>query len=275
MSRQNRTNVWEKLDKPKAPIREIKYYGSAACLEIWRTRPDDVIRLYLSEERTKQFGPVMKGMAAQRKAYHVVENEDLEKLTESIHHQGVCLLAREKAPLSFTTFKDQLTEHAGPQLLVYLDGVENPHNLGAIVRSCAHFGVPFVLGASGQMPSMSPSACRVAEGGAEHVELVVLNQPDKQLAELREMGFVITTTAADGKSVYQHEFPKRTLLVMGAEQTGVSKACYKLAQTTLAIPGTGHVDSLNVSVAFAVIASECKRKQLGLTQKQGKKPKIS
>jgi TrmH RNA methyltransferase len=236
--------------------KELKYYGVAACLALWQQRPDDVIRIYVTEETLKQFSALLKWAATTRRAYHIVSNDDLERLTESIHHQGICLLALEPESVSFMQFKQALSQQNDAVLIGYLDGVENPHNLGAIVRSCAHFGIAYLLGEAGKLPKLSPSACRVAEGGAEHVKLVAVNDGLRALAELKKLGFVILTTAADGASVYEKPFPTRTLLVMGAEQSGVSAALHKIADAKIKIPGSGQVESLNVSVAFAILAAE-------------------
>lgn len=241
--------------------KELKYYGVAACLALWQQRPGDVIRIYVTQESLKQFSAMLKWAAATHRAYHIVSDEDLERLTESIHHQGICLLAQEPESVSFMQFKEALGQQNGGVLVGYLDGVENPHNLGAIVRSCAHFGIHYLLGEAGKLPKLSPSACRVAEGGAEHVRLVAVNDGVRALTELKKLGFVIFTTAADGASVYEKPFPPRTLLVMGAEQSGVSAAMHKLADARIKIPGSGQVESLNVSVAFAILAAEFIRQQ--------------
>jgi TrmH RNA methyltransferase len=241
--------------------KELKYYGVAACLALWQKRPDDVIRIYVTEETLKSFSALLKWAAATRRAYHIVSNDDLERLTESIHHQGICLLALEPESISFMQCKQEISQQRDAVLIGYLDGVENPHNLGAIVRTCAHFGINYLLGEAGKLPKLSPSACRVAEGGAEHVKLVAVNDSVRTIAELKKLGFVVLTTAADGESVYAKPLPKRTLLVMGAEQTGVSAAMLKQADATIKIPGSGQVESLNVSVAFAILAAEFIRQQ--------------
>lgn len=248
--------------EPEGNRRELKYYGIAACQALWERRPHDIVRVYLEEPLIPKFTPLLRWVAAKRKAYHIIAGDDLERLTESIHHQGICILARERSPLEFTDLLGLLREDQGKQLLVYLDGVENPHNLGAIVRSCAHFGVRFILGAEGRLPRLSGAACRVAEGGAEQVGLVLLRQPARQLQQLREMGFQpVATAGGRGGSLYQHTFAPRTLLIMGAERIGVSAPLFEMAQQVLRIPGSGSVESLNVSVAFGVCAGEYYRQQ--------------
>lgn len=241
----------------KPAARELKYYGTAACRALWQQRPDDVIRIYIEQSLIKHFGDLLKWAAQHRKAYHIVTADELEKITESVHHQGICLLARDKPQAHFPALLKTLKAEQQPQLLVYLDGVENPHNLGAIVRSCAHFGLRHILGEAGKLPRLSPSACRVAEGGAEFVELVALDKPLDQLKQLQQLGFTLLATAMQrGHDLYQYEFPERTVLIFGAEEHGVSQAMFKAADATLHIPGSGHVESLNVSVAFALIAGE-------------------
>ena len=244
------------------PRKELKYYGVAACQSLWQKRPDDLIRIYLEEARLKEFSPLLKWAAGQRLTYHIVKDTDLEKLTESIHHQGICILAREPKPFGFRELIADLKTRQDPILLAYLDGVENPHNLGAILRSCAHFGIPYILGEAMKLPSASPSACRVAEGGAEYVRLVKLPERSKALPELHKLGFQLLTTAANGQSVYQHQFSQRSILVMGAEVTGVSKAMHDLADAKIKLPGTGNVESLNVASAFTAIASEFMRQTM-------------
>jgi TrmH RNA methyltransferase len=204
-----------------------------------------------------RFSDALRWAANQRKAYHVVQREDLERLTESTHHQGICILALEHAPIPFRAVDSRLCQLKGPQLLVYLDGVENPHNFGAILRSCAHFGARYVLGDASRLPTLSPSACRVAEGGAEHVSVIQLDRPTEQLQMLKDAGYQLCSTAVHrGRNLFRHHFAPRSILALGAEETGVTATVARLADARLTIPGAATVESLNVGVAFAVFAAE-------------------
>lgn len=257
-----RKSPWPAGVPSKETRKELKYYGTAACLALWQRRPHDVIRIYLEEARLPQFAAMLKWAAAQRKAYHLVGADDLEKLTESVHHQGVCVLARERIALSFNEWLPLLRDEADPQLLLYLDGVENPHNLGALLRTCAHFGIRYVLGTADRLPKLSPSACRVAEGGAEQVMLVHLPQAARQLRQLQEMGYqLLGTSVRQGTPLYAHHFGARSILILGSEVDGVAPALAKSADALLTVPGSGQVESLNVSVAFGVMAGEYFRQQ--------------
>lgn len=244
------------------PRKELKYYGSAACLALWRHRPQDVVRVYLEERCIPQFAPMLQWAAAKRRAYHLVSAEDLERLTQSIHHQGICVLAKEQASLSFEEWLPLLRREDTPALLVYLDGVENPHNLGAILRTCAHFGVRYVLGMEERLPNFSPAACRVAEGGAEQVLAVRLRRPVRQLRELQRQGYeVIATAAGQGADLYGHAFRPASIVVLGNEGEGIHPHLLAASDRQLRVPGSGGVESLNVSVAFGIIAGEYHRQR--------------
>jgi TrmH RNA methyltransferase len=237
----------------KSFVNEQKYYGLHACLAIWAKRPYDVIRVYTHESNIKNLTPVLKGCAAQKKAYHIVSNEELNRITDSVHHEGVCILAKEPRPLSFSDFMASL--NGSKICLLYLDGVQNPHNIGSILRTCAHFGIPYILG--DRLPSLSASACRIAKGGAELVRLVQLEQPLAALEQLKKLGFTVVGTSSDGgASLYRCRFSPRTILAFGSESDGMSKQLRKLIAQDLQIPGTGEVESLNVSVATALCLGE-------------------
>jgi RNA methyltransferase, TrmH family len=235
---------------------EQKYYGIHACFTLWKMRPDDVIRVYIHESNMKFFSPVLKWCAQHKKAYHVVSNDELGKITGSVHHEGICILAKELKNLNFVDCLKQLK--SDKICLLYLDGVQNPHNIGSILRSCAHFNIPFILG--DQLPTLSPSACRIAKGGAEYVRLVNISEPKKALEDLAKRGFkFIGTSSHGGVSLYKSTLPARTVFAFGNESSGMSEAMLKSSHMNIQIPGTGHVESLNVSVATSLCLGEYAR----------------
>lgn len=243
--------------------KEVKLYGLNACRAVWQHRPQDIVRVYVLNSRIPVMTDILKWAAQQRIAYHVVEEEDLARLTQSEHHEGVCILAVERPGVDFSQLLGTLkAKENEPQLLLFVDGVENPHNLGALVRTCAHFGVRYVLGDAKRLPRMSAAATRVAEGGAESVDLVYLNRVPDSIKDLKKIGFqVFVTSARDGTALFNAKLPRRSIFVLGAESIGVSLPVQDLADKTLSIPGTGNVESLNVSAAFAVLAGEFSRQQ--------------
>ncbi|MBI3774467.1 MAG: hypothetical protein HY273_02755 [Gammaproteobacteria bacterium] len=242
---------------------EVKYHGAGACLGLWNQRPKDILRVYVERARLADFSSLLKWCSMEHTPYHVVDKDDLEKLTETVHHGGICILALESRSLTFSQLRVALRDNQNPQLVIYLDGVENPHNLGAMLRTCAHFGVQYVLGAQGSLPRLSPSACRIAEGCAEYVRLIALEQPLLDLRELANDGFqIVGTSVSQGTSVYAFDYPQRTILVFGAETVGMSRELRELTQQVLRVPGSAAVESLNVSVACGIFTSEFYRRHV-------------
>jgi TrmH RNA methyltransferase len=241
---------------------EIKYYGLYSCLKLFEARKEDIIRVYIHDSNLKTFKPVLKWCSDHKKAYHIISNSELEKVTGSVHHEGVCILAKEMKLLSFNEMLSKIDVKKERVCLFYLDGVENPHNIGSIIRALAHFGIPYILGQKGKLSSLSPSAYRIAKGGAEYVKLVALDKPLEDLKSLKKKGFsLIATSSHGGKSLYECDFSPLSVIIMGSESEGVSKEVLALVTDKIQIPGTGLVESLNVAIATTLCASEYSRKQ--------------
>ena len=153
---------------------------------------------------------------------------------------------------------------AGPQCALWLDGVGNPHNLGAILRSAAHFGVAAMLLPKHSTLALSGAAARVAEGGAEAVPLVRLGRDDNAIAQLRGAGFTLAATVVHGGSdLFATALPQRLVYVIGAEGEGMIAELAAACDLRLSIPGTGAVESLNVAAATAVLLAQWKRQLPG------------
>lgn len=243
--------------RPAKP-REFRVYGFNACLAAFKARPEDIRKLWLLSSRIPKLQELLAFCVKNRIGYNVVENEDLEKLTGSAHHEGICLALLPKPELNLS--QCLISAPAGACLLLWLDGVGNPHNLGAIMRSAAHFGVQAILLPKTSALSHSGAAARVAEGGAEHVPLIRLGRTDNAIAQLASAGFtLVSTVARGGDDVFRSVLPARCVLVMGAEQTGVDSELIAASRLRVEVPGTGQVESLNVSAAAAVLLAEWRR----------------
>lgn len=236
---------------------EIRLYGLNACLAAFAKRPDALRKVYLTEARIPALKSVLAWCVKHRIGYRVVEDADLDKLTASRHHEGVCFDLLRAPPIELAPWLAMLPEASAPSLLLWLDGVGNPHNLGALLRSAAHFGVHGVIVPAAAGLDVSGAAARVAEGAAEVVPFVQASSATDALAALRERGYALAATVPrDGVSLYAAKLPARLVLVFGAEGEGMSEAMIAAADLRLTIPGSGAVESLNVAASVAVALGE-------------------
>ncbi|WP_305806171.1 TrmH family RNA methyltransferase [Stenotrophomonas sp. YIM B06876] len=244
------------------PIRgadELRLYGVNAVQAMFARRPQALRKLYLEEAMIPRLQPMLKWCVANRVGYRVVGDGDLNKLAATTHHEGVVADVVRAEPLPLATWLAALPE--GPVLALWLDGVGNPHNFGAILRSAAHFGVAGLLLPAESTLALSGAAARVAEGGAEAVPLVRLPALPQAMAQLHDAGFGLAATLVeDGDDLFTAPLPARTVYVMGAESAGMDRDFAQGCDLRLSIPGSGAVESLNVAAATAVfLASWCSR----------------
>lgn len=236
---------------------EAKIYGINACRALWQVRPGDLVKVYLTKQRLKENQDLIKFCVSNRKAYKLATEDELERLTESVHHEGICVIAKEPRTPNFEEVLRYLKSRQGGTCLVYLDGVQNPHNVGNILRAGAHFGLPYILTDGAAFKILPPSTRRVSEGGAEFTSVVVLADPTRALKSLKEMGFVLLSTSSHAATdVFRAKIPEKTVFILGSEVHGVSEKIEKLCDARLVISGSGQIESLNVASAFAILAAE-------------------
>lgn len=233
---------------------ELRLYGLNAVQAVYHRRPQAIRKVYLAEARIPALQPLLKWCVAHRVGYRVVDELDLHKLAASSHHEGVVADVLREEPLPLSTWLRDVP--AGPQCAIWLDGVGNPHNFGAILRSAAHFGVSAILLPKHSTLALSGAAARVAEGGAEAVPLVRLGRSDNAIAQLRGSGFTLAATVVKGGSdLFATTLPQRLIYVLGAEGEGMDPELAQACDLRVSIPGTGAVESLNVASAAAVLLS--------------------
>jgi len=233
--------------------------GRHACRALFARRPSQILRVYLTREQSAPFGDLLHACAEMHRPYRVVEADELERITESRHHEGICIVAVPPAPREL----GDLVRGPGPGWIVALAGVANPHNTGAIVRTAAHFGARAVL-VEGEARRLPPAVYRTAQGGAEWVDVLGAPAFGPALAEARRAGFAVCATSSrGGVELFAAAIPARVVVLLGAEDEGLPPALAQTADLTVRIPGSGHVESLNVAAATAVLLAEVWRRHAG------------
>lgn len=242
----------------KRPKDEVLYYGQHLCVKLGERRRDDIIRMYCTEEMLPNFRGLLQWCAQNRKAYHVVTSQDLEKISGSVHHEGVAILAKQPQHRSFEELKASLTT-LPERPLIYLDGVQNPHNIGTIMRVMASFGWPYIVSTRNLVP-LSPAGARMSEGGAEFVDVFAVDTAEEFFSWAKSFGYrVFGTSSHESRSLYAKPLPKKSLFVLGHEVHGMSRDLEEMVDERIVIPATGQVESLNVSVATGILVAEYTR----------------
>ncbi len=217
-------------------------------------RPGDLVRVLVTPEAAGGFGDLLRHCARHRLPYRLVPAEEVAAVAGSTHHEGICAVTRPRPEGRL----EDLLALPGPGVLLALGGVQNPHNVGAILRTAAHFGVRgALLGGAG----LTPAAHRTAQGGAEWVEVVSAPELAAALAACRRAGYAVCATGARGRDLFAEPLPGRVMVLLGAEGAGLAPELLAHADHLLAVPGTGRVESLNVAAAAAVLLGELWRRR--------------
>lgn len=144
-------------------------------------------------------------------------------------------------------------------LVLVLDGITDPQNLGAIMRSADQFGVDLVVLPERRSAKINTTVNKTSAGASAYVPTLVVKNLRRSISELKEAAFWVYGADAAGKALHEVDFADRAVLVMGAEGKGVSRLILEECDQTAAIPTSGHIDSLNVSVAAGIILYELRR----------------
>ena len=233
----------------------IRIGGLPSVQALFKRSPERVERLFFLPERRREAEAFCAVLGRARKPYREVGSDELAKVAGTVLHGGIVALARPRPVLDF----DPGT--VSVPLLLVLDGVSNPHNFGAIVRTLAFFGLDRLV-VSGHPAQAGPSAAahRVAEGGLEFVEVYRATNLPAALKRLRPRYRVVGT--ALGKSGGLSSLPqdKPIALVLGNEEQGLDPATLAVCDQVLTLAGSGAVQSLNVAATAAILIHALKAK---------------
>jgi 23S rRNA (guanosine2251-2'-O)-methyltransferase len=244
---------------PKIP-KNKSVCGKNAVRETLNYKSDLIESLYFvreDEELCRKAGEIL------REKMFKIKFDDLTEALGTDSHQGFCAVLKEEndVPLESLSF---IKDEDAPAFIVALDGVEDPHNVGAIFRASECFGVNAVMWAKGRGAELTPAAAKVSVGASVLVPAIRPVNLVAALQALKKKGFWIAGAAMGegAESVNSFDWPKRTVLVLGAEGFGVSRLALENCDFKVMIPMYGSIDSLNVSQAGAVFMAAWKAKTI-------------
>lgn len=236
-------------------------YGFHAVTARIRQSPESVLELHIDQSRDD---PRVRALLATAKAsgVHIVHaaSHRLDQMLPGAKHQGVaCSVEAEARTLDLEDILDGLDE---PALILALDGVQDPHNLGACLRSADAMGVHAVVAPKDRAVGITPVVEKVASGAVETVPYVMVTNLARTLEMIQERGVFVVGLAGEG----QAELPAVDLagavaLVLGAEGDGLRRLTRERCDTLARIPMFGSVESLNVSVSAGICLYEARRQR--------------
>jgi RNA methyltransferase, TrmH family len=232
----------------------LRIAGLPAVSALFSVAPLRVERLFFVQRMQPYVGDFCAALARMRKSYRLVRTEELEHVAGTVLHGGIVALAQPRLLPVLDPIRADEWARTG-RLLLLLDGVGNPHNLGAIARTAAFFGVSrIVLSDHPAQARPSDASYRVAEGGLEYVELYRGIHFAPMLKRLRRSYRVVAAAAENGQSIASLGSSECPLaLVLGNEEHGLLRATLDACDDTVTIPGSGMVQSLNVAATAAIL----------------------
>ncbi len=239
-----------------------KIYGVHAVEALLRHHPKRVKQIWLSEGRSEPRVQALLELAAQnRVAVGQAERRELDAWVEGVH-QGVVADVSPSQVWGEAMLEELLDRTESVPLLLVLDGVTDPHNLGACLRTADAAGALAVIVPKDKSATLTAAVRKVACGAAEVIPLVAVTNLARTLEKLQQRGLWIVGTAGEAEQeLYQHDMTGPTVLVMGAEGKGMRRLTREHCDYLVKLPMAGSVSSLNVSVATGVCLFEAVRQR--------------
>lgn len=240
------------------------YYGVHSVETLLELEPERVLTLFTLKGRDDaRLQRILQLAEPFGVSVQQTSRDRLEKMAGLPYHQGVVAMVR-ALPTLHEQDLDQLLSEQPDALLLALDQITDPHNLGACIRTAAAMGVQAVIVPRDKSASLTPTARKIAAGGAEKVKFIQVTNLAKTLAHVKEQfGYKVVGTLLDDQaiSIQQCDFTGKMVVVMGAEDTGIRPIVQAQCDEKVFIPMSGALQSLNVSVATGMALYEVFRQR--------------
>ena len=239
-------------------------YGIHAVRHALSRSPETVLELWVQggKEQSQEIKNILSNAVAADISIQHVSRDAIEKLSAGAVHQGIVIKRKVKqtAISDLKSLLDSL-QHSSPLLLV-LDGIQDPHNLGACLRTANAAGADAVLIPKDRAVSLTAAVHKIASGAAEHTPVITVTNLARALDQIKQHGIWCFGLAGDAEEqIFSADLTVPLALVLGAEGKGLRENTRKHCDKLVRIPMLGQVESLNVSVATAVCLYEAVRQR--------------
>ncbi len=238
-------------------------FGIHAVFAAIREDPGGVLELWIAKGRhdKRMYALVVEANRSGLNA-SFVEPKTLRRLVGEARHQGVVARCRRKKTLSEADLPKMLASVDQPPLILILDGISDPHNLGACLRTAEAAGVHAVIATRDRAASITPTVRKVASGAAEHIPFFAVTNLARTLRTLKEQGVWMCGTDDNADTCFfDLKLTGALAIVMGAEGKGLRRLTREMCDYIAYLPMAGDVDSLNVSVATGICLYEALRQR--------------
>jgi 23S rRNA (guanosine2251-2'-O)-methyltransferase len=242
-----------------------KIVGLHAAQSALMYSPQKISRAWVDSERhDKRLETLLETLTTLDVSIEKVERKKLDKLADGMNHQGIVLEVALPEELSENDLKVAVENLAENALFLVLDNVQDPHNLGACLRTADATGVHGIIITKDNAVGITPTVCKVASGAAETVPVYVVTNLARTLRWLKTEGVWVVGTAGEAEStLFKSDFTVPMALVIGAEEKGMRRLTREQCDFLVKLPMLGTVESLNLSVATGVLLYEVLRQRQG------------
>ena len=238
-------------------------YGIHAVESILDRDPVSILEVWIDKDRhDKRLGDLIEKIKKQGFALQELKKDQLTDLVKSDKNQGIVIRCRVASVKNENDLRKILDNLNVPPLLLVLDGVQDPHNLGACLRTADAAGVHAVIAPKDRAASLNATVRKVASGATENVPFIAVTNLARTLRSLQERNIWLVGTDGDTETlVYDAKLKGALAIVMGGEEKGLRRLTREACDVLVKIPMQGSVESLNVSVATAVCLYEAVRQR--------------
>jgi 23S rRNA (guanosine2251-2'-O)-methyltransferase len=238
-------------------------FGLHSVEAILQKQPERIMRLCVQQERAdRKMESLLQLAKIQGVHIDYASKQELDRLTSDANHQGVVAFCTKTHVYTEADLKQLLNNLDEPPFILVLDGVQDPHNLGACFRSADAAGVHAIIAPKDKSVGLTPVVSKVASGAAETVPFVQVTNLARTMELLKEQGIWIYGAAAEAEqTLYQADLTGPAAIVLGAEGAGLRRLTRESCDVLVKIPMHGSVSSLNVSVATGIFLFEAVRQR--------------
>ena len=220
----------------------MKVFGKNVFNEL-RDNVKSIKKVYISKNFNDK--EIIKFIQDNKISYSVTDAKNMDGMVEG-RHQGIIAVIDD---YEYVDYKEMLNDN----VVVMLDHLEDPHNFGAIIRTCEAAGIKSIIIPKDRSVSVTSTVMKTSAGALEHVNIAMVNNLVNVIDDFKDNGFFVYAADMDGQNYKDVDYANKVLLVIGSEGNGVGRLVKKNCDQILAIPMSGQVNSLNASVAAAIL----------------------